>query len=109
MNAQPALAVLAVQLLPDSHSCSVAGNTMALTALEYRTLALLMAQPGELVSRHEIETTLYGATPPNSNVLQVIVSRLRSKLAAAGAPGVLHTQRSCGYAFIGEVALEAAA
>lgn len=99
----------AVRLLPGTLSCTVAGANVQLTAQEYRVLAVLMETPQKLIARYDIECALYGDNPPNSNVLQVIISRLRAKFTSAGAPGLLHTRRSHGYAFIGEVTGEAAA
>ena len=109
IGADQKTAPCAVRLLPGTLSCTVAGANVQLTAQEYRVLAVLMETPQKLIARYDIECALYGDNPPNSNVLQVIISRLRAKFADAGAPGLFHTRRSHGYAFIGEVAGEVAA
>ena len=45
----------------------------------------------------ELEEHLFADALPASNALEVLVSRLRKKLADAGAPGVIDTVRGLGY------------
>lgn len=64
-----------------------------LTAYEASLLAILEARPGQLVTNATLRCALYGSdTPPSSNVLQVLVSRLRRK----GYPNI-RAARGMGY------------
>jgi DNA-binding response OmpR family regulator len=78
-------------------TCSVDDAYVPLTALEYRILELLLAGRGRIYSRESLEDRLYEGEPPGSNAVEVLVSRLRSKLADVGMPGFIHTVRGLGY------------
>lgn len=69
-----------------------------LTEREYAMLEYLLSRQGEIVSRPELFQALYAdETEETSNVVNVLVARLRRKLHPAGAPLVLHTRRGFGY------------
>lgn len=71
-----------------------------LTARETGFLEYLMRNAGRLVTRPMIEDALFGReSETTSNVVDVYVSRLRSKLTAGGEPQILHTVRGAGYRF----------
>ncbi len=83
---------------PAAGSCSVAGVPLALTAQEFRLLELLLSHQGRVFSRSDLEARLYGADAlPDSNTIEVFVSNVRKKLAAAGADEVIRTVRGMGY------------
>ncbi len=70
------------------------GNRIDLTALEYRTLDFLMRHQGEVVSKTELTEHIYHQDfDLDSNVIEVLINRLRKKLR----PGLIHTRRGLGY------------
>lgn len=77
--------------------CTVHGDTVALSASELRLLTLLMARPGRVLARQELERVLYGERLPASNAVEVLVSRLRGRLAEHGLVQVIETVRGLGY------------
>ena len=77
--------------------CTVDGDDLNLTSLEFRLLALLLANQGRVFAKSTLEERLYETEAPASNVLEVLVSRLRAKLAGAGVDGVVENVRGMGY------------
>ncbi len=73
------------------------GASVALTAMEWAVLELLLRAPGRVVSRARIDDELAfaGLADADSNSLEVIISRLRRKLGAE----LIATQRGLGYRF----------
>jgi DNA-binding response OmpR family regulator len=66
-----------------------------LTAREYVVLELLARRAGSVVTRAEMAEHVYDFDgDPDSNALEVFVSRLRKKL---GGPSLIHTHRGLGY------------
>ena len=77
---------------------SVGVTPLVLAPREMALLELLMRQQGKVVSREAIEQGLYGFDIMlGSNAMEVLVHRLRRKLADAGARAVVHTLRGVGY------------
>jgi DNA-binding response OmpR family regulator len=87
----------AIELSEGDLSCTAAGAPVPLTALEFRLLALLLANQGRVFSKAALEERLYDEVSPTSNVVEVLVSRLRSKLAEAGVEGIVENVRGLGY------------
>ena len=77
--------------------CAVDGADVALTALEFRLLSILMGHPGRVFPKAVIEERLYEDRVPSSNAVEVLVSRVRSKLEEAGVSGVIVNVRGLGY------------
>ena len=76
-----------------------AEDEVKLSPREYELLAYLAGQPGRVYSRKEIETNVWGEDlPPSSNVVDVHIANIRSKLREAGGFGVIRTVRGIGYA-----------
>ncbi|MCP5445317.1 MAG: response regulator transcription factor [Chromatiaceae bacterium] len=76
---------------------TVAGRPVELTALEFRTLAHLMRQQGQVVSKTELTEHLYDQEfDRDSNVIEVLINRLRKKLGAE----LIRTRRGLGYQLI---------
>ncbi|HZJ10040.1 MAG TPA: response regulator transcription factor [Trueperaceae bacterium] len=74
-------------------------DEVKLSPREYELLAYLAGQPGRVYSRKEIETNVWGEDlPPSSNVVDVHIANIRSKLREAGGFGVIRTVRGVGYA-----------
>jgi len=72
-----------------------AGVLLALTAKEFAVLEYLMSRPEQAVPRAElIEHCWDSSTDPMSNVVDVVVRRLRGKLRE---PELIHTVRGRGY------------
>jgi len=77
--------------------CTVHGEELPLTALEFRLLAVLMGNVGRVFPKVAIEDRLYEDRVPSSNAVEVLVSRVRSKLEAKGAGSVIVNVRGLGY------------
>lgn len=93
----PLLEAGSVTLDPAGAWCTVAGQPVSLTAREFELLALLIEHRGRIFSREELERRLYGGEQPESNTVEVFVSKLRSKLRRAGEPSLVQTVRGAGY------------
>lgn len=79
---------------------SRAGRQLSLTGIEFRILAALMRNHGQLVTYEQLAEAVWAvATGPGSNSLEVHISRIRQKLEAGGAPRLIHTVRGIGYRF----------
>jgi two-component system response regulator QseB len=75
------------------------GQELRLSPKEFELLSLLATRPGKVFSRLEIEEHLWGhSLEKESNVVDVHVANLRSKLREVGAYGYLRTVRGVGYA-----------
>ncbi len=74
-------------------------SEVKLSPRELDLLAFLAGQPGRVYSRAEIERSVWGEDlPPTSNVVDVHIANIRSKLRDAGGYGVIRTVRGVGYA-----------
>jgi two-component system response regulator MprA len=74
------------------------GRKIDLTTTEYKLLEFFLNRPGEVVSRHTILEKVWGYDfDGESNVLEVYVRYLRTKLEAGGEPRLIHTIRGAGY------------
>lgn len=75
-----------------------AGRAVTLTARELALLELLMSAPGRLFSRERILATVWGThEDPLTNIVDVYIRRLRSKIDEGFEPALIHTQRGLGY------------
>ena len=71
---------------------------VSLTARELAVLELLMSAPGRLFSRERILSAVWGTyEDPLTNVVDVYIRRLRSKIDDGQAQPLIHTQRGLGY------------
>ncbi|MGA1497446.1 MAG: response regulator transcription factor [Steroidobacteraceae bacterium] len=95
---QPTLRSGAVELDTRSQSVKVGGETVELTAFEYRLMEYLMLHAGEVVSKAELAEKLYQEDMErDSNVIEVFVGRLRRKLDPDGTARPIETLRGRGY------------
>jgi two-component system OmpR family response regulator len=79
---------------PSSQRISLDGEPLDLTALEYRALAYLLMHHGKVVSKTELTEHIYGQNDDrDSNVIEVLVNRLRKKIGAE----LIRTRRGQGY------------
>jgi len=75
-----------------------AGRPIVLTARELALLELLMSAPGRLFSRERILAAVWGSSEdPLTNIVDVYIRRLRSKVDEGFEPALIHTQRGLGY------------
>lgn len=78
----------------------VAGQEVDLTAFEYRLLEYLMQQRGKVIAKSELADYLYPHDEDrDSNVLEVLLGRLRRKLDPDGTLQPIETLRGRGYRF----------
>jgi len=97
-QAQPVLSCGPVQLDTRSRMASLAGQPLSLTAFEYRVLETLMHQSGQVVSKAELTEQLYEQDfARDSNVIEVLITRLRNKLDPERKLGLIETVRGRGY------------
>ena len=80
------------------HRAVRAGNPLHLTSKEFLLLAQLVRANGEAVSRQEIESHVWGIDfQTGTNVLDVMVRRLRAKVDDPYPKKLIHTVRGTGY------------
>ena len=83
-----------LQLDPAARSVSLAGQPIDLPAREFALLQLLLENAGRVLSRSQIEQSLYGwREEPDSNALEVHIHHLRKKLGSE----LIRTLRGVGY------------
>jgi DNA-binding response OmpR family regulator len=74
------------------------GTAVRLTAREFELLVYLMRHPGQVLSREQILSAVWGYDfDPGTNVLSVYVNYLRRKLTVDGDPPLIETVRSAGF------------
>ena len=79
---------------------SVRGTPVELTTFEYRILEHLMLRAGEVVSKAELTERLYDQDfERDSNVIEVLIGRLRRKLDPQEELQPIETLRGRGYRF----------
>ena len=83
-----------VRIQPATREASVDGQPVTLSAREWAVLEPLLARPGAVLSRAQLEDKLYGwGEEISSNAVEVYVHGLRKKLGA----GLIVTVRGVGY------------
>jgi DNA-binding response OmpR family regulator len=74
------------------------GRVVTLSSTEFELLVHLMRHHGQVVSREQILTAVWGYEhDPATNVVDVYVGYLRRKLRGSGEPVPIFTVRSVGY------------
>jgi DNA-binding response OmpR family regulator len=80
----------------------VDGAGVELSRRELGALELLMRRSGRVISKADMEESLYGyGDEVGSNAVEVLMHRLRKKLAAAASDLEIHTLRGIGYMLSG--------
>lgn len=93
-NPNPIITHGALEIDLASRSIYRAGKSVQLTAREWALFDALLARPGQLLSKTQLEDKLYAhGTEIESNTIEVHISRLRKKLG----PEVIQTERGMGY------------
>lgn len=81
-----------------SHSVSRAGQEITLQPREFRLLEYLMRHAGQVVTRTMLLENVWDYHfDPQTNVIDVHISRLRSKIEKNFEKPLLHTVRGAGY------------
>ena len=82
-RADPTVAYGDIELHPVTREVRVRGAPVALSAREYALLEALLARPGAILSRAQLEEKLYGWNEEvESNTVEVHIHALRRKLGA---------------------------
>lgn len=96
--ARSVLACGPILLDPAAQTVTVAQQPIELTAYEYKVLEHLMLRAGDVVSKTELSEHLYEEDADrDSNVLEVLIGRLRRKLDPARTLDPIETLRGRGY------------
>jgi two-component system response regulator PhoP len=83
-----------------AQSASLGGTPIELTTFEYRLLEFLVRERARVVSKQELSDYLYPHDEDrDSNVLEVLIGRLRRKLDPDGTLAPIETLRGRGYRF----------
>jgi two-component system OmpR family response regulator len=91
---EPVYEHLGVSLNPATREAALNGEPVSLSAREWAVLEPLLARPGLVLSRAQLEEKLYGWKEEiSSNAVEVYVHGLRKKLGA----DVIRTVRGVGY------------
>lgn len=97
-EASPVVAVGPIQVDTVARVARAAGHQLSLTPKEYVLLELLVRRRGHVMSRATIFEQLYSSdSDASDSVIEVLMSTLRSKLAAAGVEQFIETRRGFGY------------
>ncbi len=93
-RADPVLEVHGLRLNPATHEATRDGQPVALSAREWAVLEALMARPGVVFSRAQLEEKLYSwKDDVSSNAVEVYIHGLRKKLGA----DLIQNVRGLGY------------
>jgi two-component system response regulator PhoP len=83
-----------------AQSARLGGEAVELTTFEYRLLEFLVRERARVVSKQELSDYLYPHDEDrDSNVLEVLIGRLRRKLDPDGTLAPIETLRGRGYRF----------
>ena len=93
-RAEPVYEHMGVTINPGTHEATVDGKAVQLSAREWSVLEPLIARPGLVLSRQQLEEKLYGWKDEiSSNAVEVYVHGLRKKLG----PKLIQNVRGLGY------------
>ena len=93
-QAEDAIEMHGLRLLPASHEVLLNGEAVTLSAREFDLLHTLMLNAGRVMTRDQLERRLYSwGQEVESNAIEYHVHHLRRKLA----PGLIETVRGVGY------------
>lgn len=97
-HAKSTLTAGPLELCLESREVRVSGQPLHLTPKEYALLELLMLKRGVSLTKGACLNHLYGTEEePELKTVDVIVCRLRKKLAAVGLPSLVQNVWGCGY------------
>jgi two-component system copper resistance phosphate regulon response regulator CusR len=97
-DAAPVLEAGSLRIDTTTKLARVDGSVLRLTPKEYALLELLLRRRGHVLSRAQIFEQLYESdSDVGDSVIEVLMSTLRTKLAAAGLKDLIETRRGFGY------------
>lgn len=87
------------ELVLQASACTVrvGSRVLVLPERECELLRVLLANPGRVFSKDDLERRLYGSDLPESNTVEVYVYQLRKRLAGLGIHDLIVTVRGKGY------------
>ncbi len=89
-----------LKLDPGGQQVSLEGAAVELTAYEYRLLEYLARHPGKVIPKSELADYLYPHDDDrDSNVIEVLIGRVRRKIDADNRLNPIETLRGRGYRF----------
>ena len=98
VQAEEQLRVHDLEIDTQRHKATRAGTALNLAPKEFLLLAQLARSPGEVVSRSAIVSQLWDIQfQPDTNVVDVVVRRLRAKVDDPFETKLVHTIRGVGY------------
>jgi DNA-binding response OmpR family regulator len=86
-----------ISLDPRTLDVTRAGRPVRLPRKCLHLLQLLMASPGQVLRRAELETAVWGETLRDSDTLRAHMHTLRRALTAEGEPNPIDTVHGIGY------------
>lgn len=93
-RAAPVIELRGISLNPDNQQVTHQGRVVGLSRNEYILLHELLSQPDRVLTRDQLEQSLYGwSDEVDSNTLEVHIHHLRKKLY----PELIRTLRGVGY------------
>jgi two-component system OmpR family response regulator len=93
-RAEPEYAWGRVRVNPATHEVSVDGQPVPLSAREWAVFEPLIARPGRVLSRRQLEDKLFSwRNEISSNAVEVYIHGVRKKLGS----GIIENQRGLGY------------
>jgi DNA-binding response OmpR family regulator len=95
-----------ITLDSETRIAAVDGTELDLTRTEFELLAMLMDNPRRVVNREALLEGVWGSWYGDDHVVEVHMSRLRTKIKAAGGPRIGVAVRGVGYKLGLEPALE---
>jgi two-component system copper resistance phosphate regulon response regulator CusR len=94
----PVLRVADLVLDTGSRDVQRGGTSIELTPKEYAVLEYLMRHPGRVMPRTLITEYAWDYHfDPGTNIVDVVITRLRKKIDHGRAPKLIHTVRGVGY------------
>ena len=97
--AQEILRFADLTLNPDTHEVFRGARRIELTAREFELLLLFLQHPRQVLTRDTLYDRIWGYDfGGESNIIEVYIRYLRSKLEENGEPRLLQTVRGVGYA-----------
>jgi DNA-binding response OmpR family regulator len=86
-------------LNPNTHEVFRGGRKIDLTAREFEVLLLFLQHPRQVITRDVLYERIWGYDfGGESNIIEVYIRYLRSKLEEGGEPRLIQTVRGVGYA-----------
>lgn len=85
-----------------THVVTRAGQTIALSRVDFLILRALVRRSPEVITRQRLETEIWGDDPPESDSLRVHIHRLRRAVDLPGSPAMIQNVRGVGYRLVSD-------